>query len=108
MLQTKLKKLNNFRLDLDNARREHGRAELERVRSQQKHDNVPTEMNNKILEHSTSLQGEPNLTPPKLVALHYTHPQPQACGAQHNRKLSLPGACCKYDATHLACGSWQS
>lgn len=55
--QNKLAKLNNFRLDLDNARRQHNRSDLERVRHQQKSDNVPDHVLSKIQEQSTDLQG---------------------------------------------------
>ena len=52
-----MKKLDNFRLDLDNARRLHNRSDLERVRHQQKSDNVPDAVLSKIQEHSTELEG---------------------------------------------------
>ncbi|KAK9811207.1 hypothetical protein WJX73_010506 [Symbiochloris irregularis] len=55
---SKLKKLNEFRLDLDTARRMHNRTDLERVRHQQKADNVPDSVLSKIQEQSTELEGK--------------------------------------------------
>ena len=58
MLQQKLSKLNNFRLDLDTARRNHNRSDLQRVRQQQKHDNVEPTLMGKLQEQATELDGE--------------------------------------------------
>lgn len=54
----KLSKLNNFRLDLDTARRNHNRSDLQRVRQQQKHDNVEPTLMGKLQEQATELDGK--------------------------------------------------
>ena len=53
----KTKTLDNHRLEFDEARRHHNRADLERVRQQQKHDLVDEATQNKVTEKEGELNG---------------------------------------------------
>ena len=55
--QAKLKTLDNHRLDFDTARRMHNRADLDRVRQQQKHDTVDEGTVSALQEKESDLNG---------------------------------------------------